>query len=55
MPRKPRFIIPGVSVHVVQRGRSRELVFYDDEDYQVYLGRLKEATEKYQCQIHANV
>jgi len=55
MPRKPRFIIPGVPVHVVQRGRSREPVFYDDADYQVYLSRLKEAAEKYQCQIHAYV
>ena len=55
MPRKPRFIIPGVPVHVVQRGRSREPVFYDDADYRVYLGRLKEASEKYQCQIHAYV
>ena len=55
MPRKPRFIIPGVPVHVVQRGRSREPVFYDYADYQVYLGRLKEAAEKYQCQIHAYV
>jgi REP element-mobilizing transposase RayT len=55
MPRKPRFIVPGVPVHIVQRGRSREPVFYDDADYRVYLGRLKEAAEKYQCQIHAYV
>jgi REP element-mobilizing transposase RayT len=51
MPRKPHFIIPGVPVHIVQRGRSREPVFYDEADYGVYLGRLKEAAEKYQCQI----
>jgi putative transposase len=55
MPRKQRFIIPGVPVHIVQRGRSREPVFYDEADYRVYLGRLKEAAEKYQCQIHAYV
>jgi len=55
MPRKPRFVIPGVPVHVVQRGRSREPVFYDDADYRVYLGRLKEGAERYQCQIHAYV
>ena len=46
MPRKPSFIIPGVPVHVVQRGRSREPVFYDDVNYLVYLGRLKEAAER---------
>jgi putative transposase len=27
--------------------------FYDEANYGVYLGRLKEAAEKYQCQIHA--
>ncbi len=55
MPRKPRFILPGVPVHVVQRGRSKEPVFYDEADYQVYLKWLKEAAERYQCQIHAYV
>jgi len=44
MPRKPRFIVPDVPVHVVQRGRSREPVFYDDADYLVYLRRLKDAS-----------
>ncbi len=55
MPRKPRFIIPGVPVHVVQRGRSKEPVFYNEVDYQVYLKWLKEAAERYHCQIHAYV
>jgi putative transposase len=30
-------------------------MFYDEADYRVYLGRLKVATEKYQCQIHTYV
>ena len=55
MPRKPRFIIPVVPVHVVQRGRSKEPVFYDEADYQIYLKWLKEAAERYQCEIHAYV
>jgi|TARA_B110000211_G_C13931153_1_gene487236 putative transposase len=55
MPRKLRFIIPGGPVHIVQRGRSREPEFYDEADYRVYLSRLKEVAEKYQCQIHAYV
>jgi len=55
MPRKPRFIVPDVPVHVVQRGRSREPVFYDDADYLVYLRRLKDAAERYHCKIHAYV
>ncbi len=33
MPRKPRFIIPNVPVHVVQRGHSRDPVFLEDPDY----------------------
>jgi len=37
MPRKPRFYIPGVAVHVVQRGHSRNPVFFDKSDYQAYL------------------
>jgi putative transposase len=52
MPRKSRFIIPGVPVHIVQRRRSREPVFYDEADYGGYLDRLKEAAEKYQCQTN---
>jgi len=55
MPRKLRFIIPGGPVHIVQRGRSRVPEFYDEADYRVYLSRLKEVAEKYQCQIHAYV
>jgi putative transposase len=55
MPRNPGFIIPGVPVHVVQRGRCKDPVFYDEADYQNYLKWLKEAAERYRCQIHAYV
>ncbi len=55
MPRKPRYILPDVPVHIVQRGRCKEPVFFEDEDYQMYLGWLKNASEKYQCAIHAYV
>ncbi|MEN8180141.1 MAG: hypothetical protein ABFS39_16185 [Pseudomonadota bacterium] len=27
MPRKPRFYLPGITVHIVQRGHSRQSVF----------------------------
>jgi len=53
MPRKPRFIVPGVPVHVVQRGRSREAVFHQEPDYQIHLEYLKEASKRYRCTIHA--
>jgi len=55
MPRKPRFYLPGVPAHIVQRGHSREPVFFEAEDYSAYLGWLQEASERYRCDIHAYV
>lgn len=55
MPRKPRFYLPGVPAHVMQRGHNRSAVFFDDEDYLEYLRILKAMAEKYQCLIHAYV
>ncbi len=55
MPRKPRFIIPGIPVHIVQRGHSRDPVFFEEADYRVYLEWLGEAAKKYECKIHAYV
>ena len=55
MPRKRRFFLPNIAVHVVQRGRSREPVFYDDEDYSAYIAWLREASERHACAVHAYV
>ncbi len=55
MPRKPRFYLPDVPAHIVQRGHSREPVFFEDADYLAYLEWLKEAAERYDCTIHAYV
>ncbi|MDA1107068.1 MAG: transposase [Proteobacteria bacterium] len=55
MPRKPRFYLPGIPVHVVQRGHNREPVFYEESDYRAYLGWLQEAATRYHCAIHAYV
>ena len=55
MPRKPRFYVPGVPVHIVQRGNNRGDIFFDDADYSVYLDWLKEAADRYDCKIHAYV
>jgi len=51
MPRKPRFFLPGVAVHAVQRGHSREPVFYEEQDYRVYRRWLAEAAQRYGCII----
>ncbi|MFI3199723.1 MAG: transposase [Methylococcaceae bacterium] len=55
MPRKPRFYQPGLPVHLFQRGHNKEPVFFDDEDYLVYLRYLKESVEACGCLIHAYV
>ena len=55
MPRKPRFFLPGVTTHIVQRGHSREPVFFEDSDYRAYLDWLQEAANRYECSIHAYV
>ena len=53
MPRKPRFIIPNVPVHIVQRGHSRNPVFFEDSDYLAYLDWLKAGALRYKVAIHA--
>lgn len=55
MPRKPRFYLPDVPAHVVQRGNARQAVFYDDSDYASYLEWLVEGAERFGCVVHAYV
>jgi len=55
MPRKPRFYIAGMPVHVVQRGNNKQPIFFDDADYRVYMKWLREAAKKYDCAVHAYV
>ncbi|MFI3221576.1 MAG: transposase, partial [Methylococcaceae bacterium] len=55
MPRKPRFYQPGLPVHAFQRGHNKEPVFFEAEDYLVYLRILKESAESCGCLIHAYV
>lgn len=55
MPRKPRFFLSGLPVHIVQRGRSREPVFFEEGDYTAYLDGLREGALRYGCAIHAYV
>ena len=55
MPRKPRFFLPDIPVHIVQRGHSREPVFFEDSDYRAYLDWFTEAAERYACAVHAYV
>ena len=55
MARLPRFILPGQSQHVIQRGNNRQPIFYSARDYQYYLEKLEFAAKEHDCQIHAYV
>jgi putative transposase len=55
MPRQPRFVLVGHPQHVIIRGNNREPIFYSEGDYQFYLEKLLEASEKHSCDIHAYV
>ena len=53
MPRPQRHFIPQVPVHVVQRGHSKEAIFYSDKDYAVFRKALLRAASKSSCHVHA--
>lgn len=55
MSRKPRFVLPGVPQHVVQRGHNREACFCSGDDYYRYLHELRNAAERNAVVIHAYV
>jgi putative transposase len=45
--------VPGVAVHVIQRGNNRVACFGHDNDYLMYLAHLRQLSEKYECSVHA--
>ena len=47
MLRNPRVIIPECAHHVTQRGNNRFDVFFVDEDSEVFLDYLQEASERF--------
>ncbi len=55
MPRKPRFILPGVPQHVIQRGNNLGPCFYVEADYRYYLAALQTASTQNHCRLHAYV
>ena len=46
MARKPRFVLPGISQHFIQRGNNWKPFFYVEADYSRSLCDLQEADEK---------
>ncbi|MCD6295519.1 MAG: transposase [Deltaproteobacteria bacterium] len=55
MPRRSRIIVPGVPIHIIQRGNNRQACFYAEEDFQCYLDWLEEYAAAKGCAIHAYV
>lgn len=53
MPRPKRLELPGLPMHVVQRGNNRQAVFFDNRDRQAYLEWLDECTTHYRVAVHA--
>ena len=53
MPRTARFVIPDLSVHVVQRGHDRRDCFFEDADYLAYLDYLHTFAARFRCSVHA--
>lgn len=55
MPRRPRLALPGVPLHLIQRGNNRQACFFAEEDCRFYLEWLTEYAGKTGCRLHAYV
>jgi putative transposase len=55
LPRRARLALPGVPLHIIQRGNNRQVCFFADEDYRFYLDWLKQYADKTCCRVHAYV
>jgi putative transposase len=55
MARPPRLELPGVPLHVVQRGNNRAACFFGDADRRFYLKCLGQSAAARGCALHAYV
>jgi len=55
MARPLRLALPGVPLHVIQRGNNRARCFFEDDDYRLYLDCLRRGSAKFGCTVHAYV
>ncbi|MBT9302152.1 transposase [Pseudomonas sp. TAE6080] len=53
MPRMGRVVLPNYPHHIVQRGHNRQVVFAAPEDYQRYVGDLRELKEAFGVKVYA--
>lgn len=55
MPRRPRILLDGVPLHVVQRGHNRGPCFFAEENYRAYLHWLAHGLKAHGIALHAYV
>ena len=53
MARIARVVAPGIPHHVTQRGNRRQPVFFNDSDYQLYIGLMAEWCRRQQVEVWA--
>jgi len=53
MPRRARIMLPGIAVHVVQRGNNQGDCFFRDEDRDFYLFHLSRLLSRAHCRLHS--
>jgi len=53
MARLPRICLPGIPLHIIQRGNNRQACFATNADFAAYANWLAEYATKYQVLIHA--
>ncbi|AZP12678.1 transposase [Undibacterium parvum] len=55
MARLPRLVVPNQLHLILQKGNDDKVIFADEDDYHVFLDRLKEASRQFQVAIHAYI
>ncbi len=55
MGRNERVYIPGMSVHVIQRGIDHMPIVHQTADYEIYLAHLRRAAEENEIAVHGYV
>ena len=55
MARRARFNEINIPMHIIQRGNNKQVCFFNDIDYKIYLDKLREYAELYQVDVHAFV
>ena len=55
MARLPRLVVPDQPHHILQLGNDNQRIFRDAEDYERFLGWLRDSAREYKVAIHAYV